>query len=131
MENVKHNGVKLGLYDTQWMNCVNDPQVLAWDTSKEDAVNRAVELAEKYCIENAKKAIAAAEAAQTDHIVDSDKMVHAVPDVLEQLQLAETEVINAKTWSAGEQAKTHCKHALTAIAVARSLLYAAQKQEGV
>lgn len=64
MENVKHNGVKLGLYDTQWMNCVNDPQVLALDTSKEDAVNRAVELAEKYCIENAKKAIAAAEEAQ-------------------------------------------------------------------
>ena len=64
MENVKHNGVKLGLFDTQWMNCVNDPQVLAWDASKEDAVSRAVELAEKYCIENAKKAIAAAEQAQ-------------------------------------------------------------------
>ena len=61
MNNTTHNGVKLGLYDTQWMNCVNDPQVLAWDTSKEDAVHRAVALAEKYCIKNAKEAIAAAE----------------------------------------------------------------------
>lgn len=50
-----------------------------------------------------------------------------VPDVLEQLQLAETEVTNAKAWSAGEEAKTHCRHALTAIAVVRSLLSAAQK----
>lgn len=59
-------------------------------------------------------------------------LYHSLPavallDVLEQMQLAETEVINAKTWSAGEQAKTHCKHALTAIAVARSLLSAVQK----
>lgn len=50
----------------------------------------------------------------------------AVLDVIEHLQLAETEVTNAKAWSAGEQAKTHCKYALTAIAVARSLLSAAQ-----
>ena len=55
----------------------------------------------------------------------------AVQDVIEHLQLAETEVTNAKAWSAGEQAKTHCKYALTAIAVARSMLSAAQKPEGV
>lgn len=54
----------------------------------------------------------------------------AVPDVLEQLQLAETEVINAKAWSVGEEAKKHCKYALTAIAVARAQLSAAQKPEG-
>ncbi|SUD94262.1 Uncharacterised protein [Ralstonia mannitolilytica] len=43
-------------------------------------------------------------------------------EALEHLQLAETEVLNAKAWSAGEQAKTHCKFALTAIAELRAIL---------
>jgi len=61
--------MKLGLYDTQWMNCVNDRQVLAWDTSKEDAVHRAVMLAEKYCIENAKEVVTEAEKVQSDMLL--------------------------------------------------------------
>lgn len=41
---------------------------------------------------------------------------------LAQLDLAETEVINAKVWSAGEQTKKHCDFALTAIATARQAI---------
>lgn len=52
-------------------------------------------------------------------------------DVLAQLDLAETEVINAKAWSAGEQAKKHCDFALTAIAVARQAIAAAEQAEPV
>lgn len=46
-------------------------------------------------------------------------------DALSQLDLAETEVTNAKAWSAGEQAKAHCDFALTAIATARQAIAAA------
>ncbi len=80
--------------------------------------------------DSARAAIAAAEAAHSGHNGDPDPKLHAVPEEQEQLQLAETEVINAKAWSVGEEAKKHCKYALTAIAVARAQLSAAQKPEG-
>jgi len=50
-------------------------------------------------------------------------------EVLAQLDLAETEVINAKAWSAGKQAKTHCNFALTAITTARQTITAAEQAQ--
>ena len=53
----------------------------------------------------------------------------AVPEfcaVEAQLTLAETEMLNAKAWSAGTQAKRHIDFAMTAICCARALLQSAE-----
>lgn len=53
----------------------------------------------------------------------------AVPEfcaVEAQLTLAETEMLNAKAWSAGTQAKRHIDFAITAIGCARYLLQSAE-----
>ena len=52
-------------------------------------------------------------------------------DALDQIELAETEVINAKAWSAGGQAKKHCDFALTAIATARLAIAAAEQADHI
>jgi len=41
------------LWDSQWVNIVNDPVVQHWETSKEDAVHRAVKLTEEAMMKNA------------------------------------------------------------------------------
>jgi len=53
----------------------------------------------------------------------------AVPDIhgiVLQLTLAETEMLNAKAWSPGSQAKRHIDFAVTAIGCARALLQSAE-----
>lgn len=47
-----------------------------------------------------------------------------------QLSLAESEMINAKAWSAGNEAKRHIGFAMTAIGCARALLQSAGHSEG-
>ena len=57
------------------------------------------------------------------------KQEPAVPEfcaVEAQLTLAETEMLNAKAWSAGTQAKRHIDFAMTAICCARALLQSAE-----
>ena len=58
------------------------------------------------------------------------KQEPAVPeewrDVEAQLTLAETEMLNAKAWSAGTQAKRHIDFAMTAICCASALLQSAE-----
>lgn len=56
----------------------------------------------------------------------------AVPDIhgiVLQLTLAETEMLNAKAWSPGTQAKRHIDFAMTAICCARALLQSAPTGE--
>jgi len=48
--------------------------------------------------------------------------VPATYEIEDQLSLAETEMINAKAWSAGSQSRIHIGFAMTAISCARALL---------
>ena len=54
--------------------------------------------------------------------------VHKIDD---QLLLAETEMLNAKAWAAGNQSRTHIGFAMTAIGCARALLQSANHSVGV
>ena len=42
--------------------------------------------------------------------------------ILDQIELARTEVLNAKAWSAGEECKKHCKFAVTSLDVAHKMV---------
>ena len=52
--------------------------------------------------------------------------VPATYEIEDQLSLAETEMINAKAWSAGSQSRIHIGFAMTAISCARALLQSAK-----
>ena len=67
--------------------------------------------------------------AKVDQLYAAPVPAPAVPEfcaVEAQLTLAETEMLNAKAWSAGTQAKRHIDFAITAIGCARYLLQSAE-----
>lgn len=64
--------LKLGLWDSQWVNIVNDPSLR--DMDKEEAVNYAVKMAERKCIENAHEALAKKDAALKADIAAFDQI---------------------------------------------------------
>ena len=51
----------------------------------------------------------------------SDVQLHLF-QILDQIELARTEILNAKAWSAGEQCKKHCKFAVTSLDVAHKMV---------
>ena len=67
-ELAQKTGAKTGLYDSQWVNCVNR-HFQTPDISKDDVVNDAVKEAVKYCKTNADEALAAMQA-KLEHLQD-------------------------------------------------------------
>lgn len=51
----------------------------------------------------------------------SDVRLHLF-QILDQIELARTEVSNAKAWSAGEECKKHCKFAISSLDVAHKMV---------